>query len=286
MVMNWQKILFTFLFLLFAFTLSSNLSVKAQETHRLSFCEGERCVVKVYTDMSLTAAQTKCVGELRGRVNLDSGLICEPVPDGATPNCGNSCKKNKFPVSCCMSVMSAPGGVDPTTMICKQFGMIEATTQQEAIKKQLNKYPATYKCYGDDKCGGENCATIHPDSPKPPKPPHEIPILNPGAVGDLLKGMNPLNNGGGGICGGELTIGCILGYIVNKIIFPLALIFFTLMIVWGGYKIVAGGMSGSQNEVSSGKQRLIGAILGLLLLASVYWIWQLIEYLTGIKVVS
>lgn len=162
----------------------------------------------------------------------------------------------------------------------------EKSAQQ--VCQEANKGPCFKTLSECQSKASELCKPINPPKPpKPNKPPINIPILDPGSVGGILGSMNPLGGGGAGACSGvNLTIGCILGFIINTIIFPLAAIFFALMIVWGGYKIVAGGMSGSQNQVSAGKQRLIGAILGLLLLASVYWIWQLIEYLTGIKVVS
>lgn len=125
---------------------------------------------------------------------------------------------------------------------------------------------------------------LGPEPAKPDKP-IQIPITDPGTVGNILSSMNPLK--GGSICGsGGLTIGCILSYIVNNIIFPLSTIFLLLMIIWGGYKIVSGSMVGAQNAVQAGKQRLIGAILGFILLASVYWIWQLIEATTQIHIMK
>lgn len=198
---------------------------------------------------------------------------------GNCPNCRGlkSDERKPMTVYCCQCG-SGPTGSDHC--VEKKYEVVAANLTD--AKDQLS---GVTNC-SETKGGDERCA-INVPKPKPNKPPINIPILDPGSVGGILGSMNPLGGGGAGACSGvNLTIGCILGFIINTIIFPLAAIFFALMIVWGGYKIVAGGMSGSQNQVSAGKQRLIGAILGLLLLASVYWIWQLIEYLTGIKVVS
>ncbi len=185
--------------------------------------------------------------------------------------------KNVYHVSCCKQNKD---GVN-TGVINEN---VEASSPQMAIAEVQSKYPFIGSCSTDKVKTNDECSGL--GLPKPePKPSDKIRITDPGIVGHILSSMNPL--GSAKICSdGQLTIGCILSYIVNKIIFPLSTIFLLLMIIWGGYKIVSGSMAGAQNAVQAGKQRLIGAILGFILLASVYWIWQLIEATTKIHIMK
>jgi hypothetical protein len=93
--------------------------------------------------------------------------------------------------------------------------------------------------------------------------------------------MNPLTK----IPGCEVTnVACVINLVVNKIIFPASGLLLFLMIVWGGYQIVNGSFMGTQNNIDLGKRRILGAILGFILLSTVWWIWQLVEKVLEIKI--
>ena len=258
--------------------------VAAEEVFHLSFCEGTTCTVKEYHASNQNAAQNKCIGELvKAGYTIDGDVMCEPVAPGSSPNCGKTCQPKEYSFSCCFKVTS-----ELEHRACVSKGKIQAASKKDAeeiVRKKMAGWPAADECFLDDNCGGIDCDKKYNPDAKPKPEPDKIPITDPGAVGHILSSMNPL--GSAKICSdGNLTIGCILSYIVNNIIFPLSTIFLLLMIIWGGYKIVSGSMAGAQNAVQAGKQRLIGAILGFILLASVYWIWQLIEATTKIHIMN
>jgi hypothetical protein len=73
--------------------------------------------------------------------------------------------------------------------------------------------------------------------------------------------------------------------IVSRVLdfaFPLAGIILFVMIVIGGFQMVMG--AGEQKAMESGRQRVTYAIIGFILLFSVYWIAQILETLLNIKI--
>ena len=96
----------------------------------------------------------------------------------------------------------------------------------------------------------------------------------------ILARMNPLR----GVCDGEITLGCIVSIIVNSIVFPIASILLFVMIVWGGYKMVAGSFACEANTIELGRRRIVGAILGYGLLGIVYWLWIVVESVLHLKI--
>lgn len=70
---------------------------------------------------------------------------------------------------------------------------------------------------------------------------------------------------------------------VLQFAFPLAGIILFVMIVWGGFEILAG--ANEKKSLDSGKQRVTAAIIGFLVLFCSYWIAQIIEYIFGLSIV-
>ncbi len=68
---------------------------------------------------------------------------------------------------------------------------------------------------------------------------------------------------------------------VIKFLFPLAGLVLFVMLVWGGFEIMMGSIS---KKVDAGKQRVMAAIVGFLILFATYWIWQIIQVVFGVKV--
>jgi hypothetical protein len=97
---------------------------------------------------------------------------------------------------------------------------------------------------------------------------------------EILRGMNPLQ----GVCGGKITLGCLVSTIVNGIVFPIATLLLFLMIVWGGYQMVMGSFSCHANIVELGRRRVVGAVLGYVLLGVSFWLWLVVESVLHLKI--
>lgn len=67
-------------------------------------------------------------------------------------------------------------------------------------------------------------------------------------------------------------------------LFPISGLILFVMIVWGGFEVLAGSSSGK--SLDAGKQRITAAIIGFLLLFSSYWLIQIIEVVFGLVIVG
>ncbi len=99
---------------------------------------------------------------------------------------------------------------------------------------------------------------------------------------DLSK-INPLR--GSETFGDESsrTLGNIVSVLLTMIVFPLAGLILFLMIVWGGYQILNGSLTGNQSKIDLGKNKITYAIYGFLLLFASWWLWSMIEIAIGIN---
>lgn len=66
------------------------------------------------------------------------------------------------------------------------------------------------------------------------------------------------------------------------LIFVFAGIILFFLLIGGGFSIIASG--GNAKNVESGKNQVTGAILGFLVIFAAYWIIQIIETITGVKI--
>lgn len=76
------------------------------------------------------------------------------------------------------------------------------------------------------------------------------------------------------------------GSIITRVLqfaFPIAGVILFVMIVWGGFEILAG--ANEKKSLDAGKQRVTAAIVGFLILFCSYWIAQIIEFIFGISIV-
>lgn len=79
------------------------------------------------------------------------------------------------------------------------------------------------------------------------------------------------------------------GDIVNVIIknaFVLAGIMSFLLLVFGGFSVIMGAGAGDTKQLEKGKQTITGAIAGLIIVVTSYWIVQIIEKLTGLHLLN
>ncbi len=73
--------------------------------------------------------------------------------------------------------------------------------------------------------------------------------------------------------------------IINRFLlfaFPLAGLILFVMIVWGGFDMLA--KSATKKSMDSGKQRITAAVIGFILLFASYWIIQILEIITGAQI--
>lgn len=108
----------------------------------------------------------------------------------------------------------------------------------------------------------------------------------PGPDNEFFDDLNPLISeelGGTPEVGSQLqTPGAIVSKVL-KYALPLAGMILFLMLVWGGFEILAG--SATKKSMDAGKQRITAAIVGFILLFVSFWIMQILEIMFGISIV-
>ena len=105
---------------------------------------------------------------------------------------------------------------------------------------------------------------------------------------ETLEKMNPLRHSLSNVFGNQSNRnpGYIISRLVKNIIFPISGLILFIQIIWAGFQVVQGGTTGNDNQVNSGKQRLISVIVGFLLLFASYWLWSLVELIFGIGIIE
>ncbi len=96
--------------------------------------------------------------------------------------------------------------------------------------------------------------------------------------------LNPLvQNGTPGVSDQLKTPGGIVSRIL-QFLFPLAGLVLFVMLIWGGFEILAKSAEGTKG-IEAGKNRITAAVVGFLLLFATYWMAQIIEAVFGIVIV-
>lgn len=78
------------------------------------------------------------------------------------------------------------------------------------------------------------------------------------------------------------TPGGIITRFMRDYAFPLAGLILFVMLVWGGFEMMSG--AASKKSIDAGKQRVVAALLGFLLLFVSYWLIQIIEVVFGVRI--
>ncbi len=68
---------------------------------------------------------------------------------------------------------------------------------------------------------------------------------------------------------------------ILNLVYILSGIIILTSFLWGGFVIISN--SGNAQEVAKGQKIITTTLIGLVALVSVYWIVQLVEYLTGLR---
>lgn len=96
--------------------------------------------------------------------------------------------------------------------------------------------------------------------------------------------LNPLvQNGTPGVSDQLTTPGAIVSRVL-QFLFPLVGLVLFVMLIWGGFEILAKSVQGTK-ALEAGKNRITAAIVGFLLLFATYWMAQIIETVFGIVIV-
>lgn len=79
------------------------------------------------------------------------------------------------------------------------------------------------------------------------------------------------------------TFGKLVSVVVKNA-FVLAGIISFLLLIFGGFQVIVG--AGDTKKLEQGRQAIVGAVVGLLLVVSSFWIVQIVERITGLPLLS
>ncbi len=102
--------------------------------------------------------------------------------------------------------------------------------------------------------------------------------LTPGS----LESLNPLQTSTVFSDPDQRTPGRIISEAMTRVVFPVAGLGLFILILYAGFQIISGSVTGKQTSVDLGKKRLTAAVVGFLLLFASYWLWQLLSLATGL----
>lgn len=99
---------------------------------------------------------------------------------------------------------------------------------------------------------------------------------------DVLDSFNPLKVTESEYAEEFSTPGGILSRFLNVFAFPLAGLILFVMIIWGGFEMVAGATN--KKSLDAGRQRITAALIGFILLFASYWIARVLEVALGVNI--
>lgn len=80
-------------------------------------------------------------------------------------------------------------------------------------------------------------------------------------------------------------VGTLVTVIVKNAMVLAGLALFLILII-GGFSVVAGAGSGDPHKVEQGQKAIMGAVIGIVLIATSVLIMQVIAYITGIDLLK
>ncbi|KKU83620.1 hypothetical protein A2973_02690 [Candidatus Gottesmanbacteria bacterium RIFCSPLOWO2_01_FULL_49_10] len=81
------------------------------------------------------------------------------------------------------------------------------------------------------------------------------------------------------------TFGDLVNVIVRNA-YVLAGVISFLLLVFGGFSIIMGAGSSDTKQIEKGKQAMTGAVIGLIIVVTSFWIVQIIEKVTGVPLLT
>jgi hypothetical protein len=109
--------------------------------------------------------------------------------------------------------------------------------------------------------------------------------LNPaeGVTAETLDALDPLVVAGSPYAQQFRTPGGMITQVLN-FAFPIAGLILFVMIVWGGFTMLS--TAATKKSIDAGKQRIMYALLGYLLLFASYWIVRILEMMFGVNIIT
>ncbi len=104
-----------------------------------------------------------------------------------------------------------------------------------------------------------------------------------GAPAQSLGTMLKINEKGGTIASSYPSVASFLNLLI-PIIFVISGLVLLFLIIGGGFSIVASG--GNAKSVESGKNQIMGAIIGFIIIFAAYWIIQIVQAFTGVPILN
>lgn len=81
------------------------------------------------------------------------------------------------------------------------------------------------------------------------------------------------------------TVSVLLNVVLRNAMVIAGIIAFVAM-VFAGFQVIRNAGTGDAQKTAQWQQALTAAVIGLVLIVSAYWIVQIIEYVTGVKILQ
>lgn len=185
------------------------------------------------------------------------------IPDSSSASCGSIVRSSdlvngQFPVCSCTSETWSPLGGG--SYCC---GKVEGGSCLST----------------DDSAAPPGSEDVVEEDPDPPPPLNIFEAPN----SEDFKTLNPLRIGGSSQA--RIDQFSSPAGIINRVLefaFPLAGLILFVMIIWGGFEMIAGATN--SKSLQAGKQRITAALIGFMLLFASFWIIQLVEYIFNLAI--
>lgn len=102
---------------------------------------------------------------------------------------------------------------------------------------------------------------------------------NPQSLGTMLK----INEKGATVASYYPAVSSFLNLLV-PVAFIIAGLILLFLLIGGGFSIVASG--GNAKSVESGKNQIMSAIIGFVIIFAAYWIIQIVQAFTGVPILN
>ena len=81
------------------------------------------------------------------------------------------------------------------------------------------------------------------------------------------------------------TFGDLTNVIVKNA-FVIAGVISFILLIFGGFSIIVGAGAGDTKKIDQGRQAMVGAVTGLIIVIGSLWIVQIIETVTGVAILN
>jgi hypothetical protein len=81
------------------------------------------------------------------------------------------------------------------------------------------------------------------------------------------------------------TFGALVNVIIRNA-YVAAGIITLLLLVFGGFTYIIGAGAGDTKKLEQGRKAISGAVIGLIIVVTSFWIVQIIELVTGVKLLG